>query len=696
MRIWVTGIGVVSPVATGARATMDRLCRAERAFGPVSLFDVDGQRARIAAEVRGLSVEDVAPRAKDDAPWSRTDALALVAAKEALAEARVDPAKAVTDLVVGTTTGATLETERALPDLLSDASADRLTPAITHPLALVLEHVATALGPFRTQRLVSSACSTGANAIALGAAWLRSGRSDRVLAGASDALCRLTFTGFNALGSLDPEPCRPFDATRAGLGLGEGAAFLLLERDDVAKARGAEPIAELVGWAAGAEAHHITNPEASGRVAARTMRRALACAGLGPQDVDYVNAHGTATALNDPMEVRAMRLALGDAFDRVAVSSVKGQIGHSLGAAGAVEAAVTALAVAQGRLPPTGGLDTVADDCRADHVVGSARERRARVALSSSFGFGGLDGVLALARPEYGPDLEVSSRKVYVLGGAVIGRQGARTTRDAELLREPGEAPRGALDMASVAVLDPARSRRLGRPERLLAAAIDGARGSSAAQAGIVAGKPSGNPDATSRFMARILERGPRFASPADFPNLMLSSLAGHVSIYHHLEGLALSTSSRSGSGAACLRTALELVGSGMPDPLFTGAVDPWGMAAEVDGADRAELATALLLAAEPDGDRAVRIRWNDAAEALPPPGSRSRVLVTGDADDDLPDDWRDVPRLRAEDWFGRSDASALAAVVLAVGFALNGDHDPVVVLVVEQDRTATVVVESP
>ncbi len=214
---------------------------------------------------------------------------------------------------------------------------------LSHPLSSTADRVAAAAGPFQRVRTLCSACSGGANAILLAAAWIRAGRSRAVLAGGVDALCRLTFTGFGALGALSPEPCRPFDRRRNGLNLGEAAALLLLEPAKTPpRARGARPIVELsrLGRRRRGEPHHQPRAERRDR-GARDERRRSRRAGLTPADLDYVNAHGTATPLNDAMEAAALRRCLGAEADRVPVSSSKGQIGHTLAAAGAVEAAIT-------------------------------------------------------------------------------------------------------------------------------------------------------------------------------------------------------------------------------------------------------------------------------------------------------------------------------------------------------------------
>ncbi|WP_437943181.1 beta-ketoacyl-[acyl-carrier-protein] synthase family protein [Sorangium sp. So ce281] len=601
MRIWVTGIGVVSPLARGANETMDRLIAGERAFAPLSLFEIPGTRGRIAAEVRDLSPEEVAPPGEAEG-WSRTDAMAVLSAREALAHAGIDPRGVPVDLVVGGTTAGMFETEDLLAWLSHDPSAIApLKRMLSHPLSSTADHVRAAVGPFRRVRSVCSACSSGANAILLGAAWLRAGLSTRVLAGGADGLCRLTYTGFGALAAVDPEPCRPFDRRRAGLNLGEAAAFLLLESEDAARARGAEPIVELRGWATGAEAHHITNPEREGRTAARVMRDALRCAALTPSDLDYVNAHGTATPLNDVMESAALRACLGPEVDRIAVSSSKGQIGHTLGAAGAVEAAITALAIARGVMPPTGGLEEVDPDCQLVHLK-EAREAPIRSAMSNSFGFGGTDSVLVLAQPgRFPPPLDAGSaprrRSVVVTAAATIGPLGVLASRGGAAYLEPGPPPaEGAIPFNTAAHLDLARARRLDRAGRLTTAAIltalseAGLGGAVQAEAGAgdpaadvapsrtlpgaIVGASFGSVDASTAYMRRIYDKGAKYASPADFPNLVPSSPVGHASIYLGLRGPVFAMADLGATAEAAMVTAIELITAGEGEALAAGSVE--------------------------------------------------------------------------------------------------------------------------
>jgi 3-oxoacyl-[acyl-carrier-protein] synthase II len=710
MRIWVTGIGIVSPLARGARATMDRLLAGDRAIGPLSLFHLEGSRSDVAAEVKGLEAEEEG--------CSRTDAMSVLAAREALAEAGVDPRAAPVDLVVGGSTAGMFETELTLAAFARDpGSIGPLLSMRSHPLSSTADRVIAALGPFHAARTLCSACSGGANAVLLGAAWIRAGRARCVLAGGADALSRLTRSGFGALAALSPEPCRPFDRRRAGLTLGEGAAFLVLEPEGPARARGARPIVELRGWAVGAEAHHITNPEAGGETAARVMRAALARAGLEPAGVDYVNAHGTATPLNDVMETAALERCLGAEASRVAVSSSKGQIGHTLAAAGAVEAAITAMAIARGMLPPTIGLDEIDPACRLVHVT-RARPARIRAAMSDSFGFGGTDTALVLAEPgAFGEPDAAPPRGVVVTGAGTVGPLGVLGVAASGAYLEPGPPPPpGPIPFQPSAHLDVARARRLDRAARLVTAAVAAAMegtglpldGDAANATGAVLGSAFGSVDGSAAFMRRVCDKGPRLASPADFPNLVPSSPAGHASIYHGLRGPVLAVADLSATAECAIATAIELCAAGEADAVFAGSVEEASPIVDLclapvcspvaDRGPRSEGASVLLLEAEDRAAaRGARIlarvvwwaSWRSSAvprplvDAPPPdPGWGPRVVVVSGRNDDRVaralegSRWAEVPRrsvaARAGDHEGAGGFAAAAAVSALAAGALD------------------------
>jgi 3-oxoacyl-[acyl-carrier-protein] synthase II len=556
-RIAVTGVGIVSALGHDARSTFDRLVAGDRGFGPVTLFDVSDQKTGAAAEIRGLRVADVAPFGEAES-WSRSDALAVLAAREALGQAALERVEHALSVAVGATTGGMFEAETVLASLdaaaATQASARRL---LSYPLSTTAERIAQVFGPVERAVTVTSACSSGANAIVCGAAWLASGVADRVLAGGTDGLCRLTFTGFNALGAVDPEACRPFDRRRAGLTLGEGAAFVVLERESTARARGARVLAWLSGWAAGAEAHHITQPEPSGERAARWVRAALERAGLGPSGVDYVNAHGTGTVHNDAMEARALEAVLGREVARVWVSSAKGQLGHTLGAAGAVEAAITVLALERGVVPPTGGLEDPDPALPLRHVVGAGRSAALRAALSNSFGFGGAGAVLAFEH------------------ASAPARAAPERARPRLVITGTARAAGDACDPRSE--LDPARSRRFDRTTALVCTGAERALGAARLApegVGLVHGNAFGNVERSVEFIRRIRERGARLAAPAEFPHLVPSAPSGNASIYLGLTGPVLGVSDLGTSAEAAFCSAANLVELGVADQMITGGAE--------------------------------------------------------------------------------------------------------------------------
>ncbi|HSU40680.1 MAG TPA: beta-ketoacyl-[acyl-carrier-protein] synthase family protein, partial [Polyangiaceae bacterium] len=560
-RVAVTGIGAVSALGTGADATFDAVIAGRRGFGAVTLFDTADARCRIAAEVHALDPELVASP-EEAADFSRTDSMALVAAAEALARAGARDGRL--GVILGGTTGGMFETEQALLagplDRIDPRRAARL---LSHPLDLTTERIARLAGGAHRRSTLCAACSSSALAIAQGLAWLRAGSVDCVLAGGADGLCRLTFFGFDALGALDNEPCRPFDGRRRGLGLGEGAAFLCLEREGAARARGAEILGFLSGAAAGAEAHHITHPEPSGAHAAELLLRALATAGLEPSDIDYVNAHGTGTVQNDAMEARALHAALGEAAARVLVSSTKGHVGHTLGAAGALEAVITVLAIHRGIVPATAGLETPEDPTLC-HVVGAARRAPLRAAASCSFGFGGTGAVLVFESATTPLRIRSDARveRVVVTGIAGVGPAGELTSGNVEhLLDAAASTPGGRLDPGPIKLLDPERSRRFDTNAALvtqLAGQALARAGVGPSGVGVVAGTAFGSVERSVRFILRAAERGVRRANPAEFPQLVASAASGNASIYLGLTGAALGVSDGATSAETAVATAVD------------------------------------------------------------------------------------------------------------------------------------------
>jgi 3-oxoacyl-[acyl-carrier-protein] synthase II len=266
----------------------------------------------------------------------------------------------------------------------------------------VNDHLMAEGGLHGTSLVFSTACAAGTHAIGAALDLIRSGQSDLVVTGGFDTFSELTFAGFGVLGLMSRDAVRPFDLNRSGLVLGEGAGILIVEERGRAIQRGASVLGELLGFGMTSDAYHMTAPESDGRGAARAMRLALQDANLAPEQIGYINAHGTATPKNDAAEAAAIQQVFGSALAGIPVSSTKSMIGHTLGAAGALELIATLLALSQGFLPPTANFRDADPDCPLDVVAEGARPQRVAHALSNSFGFGGNNGCLIVEAAERG------------------------------------------------------------------------------------------------------------------------------------------------------------------------------------------------------------------------------------------------------------------------------------------------------
>lgn len=392
-RVAVTGLGVVSALGPDAKSFEAGLRAGRSGIAPLTLFDTAGFRATLAAQA-----PEPAPPVDADklATASRPDRFGLQAAFEAVAHAGLD-ARALADaaVVFGTGTGGLATTEAFVKD--GGGPASLLVP---HQPASVTDLVARHLGARGPRTTIMTACSSSATAIGYAADRIRLGHVDVALAGGAEGLTRLTYAGFGCLRATAPgdEPCRPFDAERKGLTLGEGAAVLVLEEYERARARGATILAVVAGWGITADAHHMTAPHPEGDGAARAMQMALDDAKLSPDAIGYVNAHGTGTPHNDAAETLACKRVFGARAPSVPVSSIKSMVGHTLGAAGAIEAAASVLSLARGFLPPTVHLRTPDPAFGLDYILGAARTIEVEALLSSSFAFGGNNTVLAFSR----------------------------------------------------------------------------------------------------------------------------------------------------------------------------------------------------------------------------------------------------------------------------------------------------------
>lgn len=398
-RVAITGIGLITALGSDRERSWQALVAGECGMRPVTAFATDGYRSRIAAEVCMPTVDGVLTPLQRRR-WSRGDRIGVVAAMEAVGDAGLADAPYESrriGVLLGAGTADLIRNEDYQHTaLFRGIEHARPSQAWNHFSSTPVDVIASHFGFSGLRSCIVAACSSSTIAIGQAADAIRLGRLDAALTGGTDALARLTFSGFNALKLMDPEPCRPFSRDRAGMNIGEGAAILVLEDLDRARARGAAIYAEIAGSSFACEAFHPTAPEPEGKPVAAVVRAALRDAQLDASAVEHINAHGTATPQNDKAETRGYRALFGARVDEIPVTSVKSMLGHCLGAAGGIEAAILALTIQRGVIPPTIHYADADPDCPADVVANHARERRTTCGVSTSLGFGGSDSALVL------------------------------------------------------------------------------------------------------------------------------------------------------------------------------------------------------------------------------------------------------------------------------------------------------------
>ena len=400
----MSGLGAISPLGLNVASTWEGLVRGDSGVDYITDFELDGFETKFAAEVKGFNPADYLEK-KESRRMDRFAQFAVVAAGEALGQARLEPRSVDpyrVAAIVGSGIGGIITLSQQY-DVLNEKGPRRVTPFLI-PMMLgdmASAQVSMATGAMGRNFCAVSSCSSGADAI--GQAWemIRLDEADIVIAGGSEApICPIAIAGFNSLRALsrhNEEPqkaSRPFDACRDGFVMGEGAALLILESHESIERRGVRPLAELVGYAATSDAHHLTEPSPDGGSAAKAMKLAMKRAKIKPDEIDYINAHGTSTPLNDRQETEAIKSALGEDAHRVAISSTKSMTGHLLGAGGALEAVACILAIQGGVIPPTINLNNPDPNCDLDYTPCEARPKQIRNAMSNSFGFGGHNSVL--------------------------------------------------------------------------------------------------------------------------------------------------------------------------------------------------------------------------------------------------------------------------------------------------------------
>lgn len=404
-RVYITGVGAVSSVGHGRAAFFDAIAKGKSGIGPLTSFDASALGRTVAGEIKDFRASDHLSIAEDKR-MGRCSAMALAAARMAVTDSLAKDREirgARTAVVIGTTMG-----EAKVIEDLDHAWIAKGAGGVSRTLlpkygsTLLPIHIARAFGACGMVMTLPGACAAGNYAIGLGADLIRSGRADVVIAGSVEILQELEFSGFVRLAAMAPERCQPFDLNRQGLILGEGAGVVVLESESHAVRRDAHVQAEVGGYGLSCDAYHITrpHPDATGSIAA--MLDAIRRAGITPDDVDFVNAHGTGTRANDQAEAKVMNEVFGSR--RVPISSMKSTLGHCMGAASALEAIGCVMTIETGIYPPTMGYETPDPECDLDVVANAPRKGPARVLLNNSLAFGGYNAVACFAKPGVLPD----------------------------------------------------------------------------------------------------------------------------------------------------------------------------------------------------------------------------------------------------------------------------------------------------
>ncbi|MGW0615005.1 beta-ketoacyl synthase N-terminal-like domain-containing protein [Streptomyces sp. NPDC002788] len=586
-RIVLTGLGLITSAGDNVDKGWSSIAAGVSGIRTNTLFDT----SQLLTDWAGLVTSPQPPE------QDRCYSLATVAIREALDHSELDLATVDRDrvaVVVGTSLGAMPTLEKVHRDLVYDGRLDAVGAAASQ-LHCVGDHIAAEFDVRGPRVVLSNACAASAVALGYAAELLWRRDVDYVICGGVDPLASLSSYGFSALGALDPEPCSPMSAS-TGLTLGEGAGFMILEPADRAASRGARCLAELGGYGLSCDGYHQTAPDPGGKGACTAMAQALATAGLGAQDVDYVNLHGTGTPANDVSEPKALKLLFGSSVP--AVSSTKSMLGHTLGAAGAVEAVVSTLAIDRGTLPPTINTRGVPSPFGLDIVPDTGRRARPEVVLSNSFAFGGNNASVVLhrpGRPSSAPRRTAALREVVVTGVAGLVGSAGNTAElaaaladgrpcftDVERIESVGEVPVGRVDIKAVSAgLNPSRVRRMD-PLSLLAAAAVGDLYSrhgrpSRAEAegtGIVFATGYGPVTSVFQFHKGVLEQGITGANPSLFANTVVNAAAGHVAMLHRYRGYTATLANGGTSSVLALQLAARVIARRAADRIMVVVAD--------------------------------------------------------------------------------------------------------------------------
>ena len=592
VRIGVVGMGAVSAFGIGVPALWRGVAAGTVAIRGVDRLDTSVYASHLAGEVKS-EIRPAHSYPGQSANREPTIDYALLAAEEAWEDAGIglDQVPAARwAVVMGTSIGGIVTGERWLASRLSGGAEVAPVELLWVSPHAPAEAMADAFGLHGPVVTICTACASSTNAIGYAADLIRSGRADAALAGGTDSISATVFAGFNSLEALSPRPAAPFSRDRQGLSLGEGAGVLVLVRADLAERLGVPIQAEVAGYGISSDGYHPTAPRPDGSGAARAIVAALANAGTVPARVGYINAHGTGTDRNDSSESAAISAALGIHARSIPVSSTKSMTGHTLGAAGAIEAIITVRTLGEATIPPTANFDRADPDCDLDIVANQARSAAVDVALSNSFGFGGANACLVMASPgALAAPVAPARRRVVVSGLATLIGTGrdpddvwAAFAGGSPALKLEGGTRLGSFKVDPWPLLVGRETRRMDRISVIAVVASGIALADSGIEieddnrdrVGVVYSTGAGPVETLEMFIAPLLEDGPAAGNPAVFPHAVYNSAGGYVAM--HLGAVGASTTITTGhaAGGTGIIYSRDLVADGRADAVIAVCAD--------------------------------------------------------------------------------------------------------------------------
>jgi 3-oxoacyl-[acyl-carrier-protein] synthase II len=608
-RVVITGIGVVCSAGKNIIEFWDSISSGKCCISKIQHFDTSKYSSNIAGEIKDFKF-NFSPKKVKSKYIGRATSLLLEAIDEAFKNANINLAKINSDrvgAVLGCTLGE-LKQGQEIYDYWIDRKNKKIRPSylVTFPIYRPLDIVTLEFGISGPKSLITTACASGTNSIGYASDLIHRGKADMMVTGGIDPLSRLSYAGFDGLMLLSKTPCAPF-SRQSGLSLGEGAGILILENLNSALKRNAPILAEVLGYGLSGDAFHSTAPDPSGSGPARAMDFAIQDAAISQESIDYINAHGTGTKFNDPTETKAIKLIFGERAKQVPISSTKSMIGHTLGAAGAIESIATILTLKNDVVPPTANFTEPDEGCDLDYVPNKAREKTVNIALSNSFGFGGNNAAIVLSKYS---DHKSSSKKqidnrVVITGlgivnpmgigidnfwkNVIVGKSGLKPITSFDTSKYASKKGGEITDFNPKDFIHFSRLRRMDRLSQLAVTstklAIEDSdlviTNENCERIGLIFGTGTGPMDSIMGSITEVYTEASAqkltTVSPARFLNTVFNAAAGHVSIEFKIKGLnsTIAMGGVSSSNAMCY--AYDLVKTGRADAICVVSSDEIG-----------------------------------------------------------------------------------------------------------------------